>query len=112
MTQAYPTLTAMGIEDINAISRFRLRDADDRKELKIWFERETDSCRPASLKFDFPPVINREAAQTLNAAVEELELLLGRAGSRERLLLELSRFEQVMNDKMTELRQRMSRLAG
>ncbi|MDP5292057.1 DUF3461 family protein [Oceanimonas sp. CHS3-5] len=112
MSQAYPTLAAMGIENINAISRFRLRDADDHKELKVWFEHAADSCQPSSLKFRFPQVIDREVAKTLDAAIEELEQLLGRESSRERLLLELGRFEQVMNDKMNELRQRMSRLAG
>lgn len=112
MKQAYPTLAAMGIEDIDRISRFRLRDADTHKELKVWFERDADSCLPASLKFRFPQVINREVAQALDAAIDELERLLGRQSSRERLLQELARFEQVMNDKMSELRRRMSRLAG
>ncbi|WP_107851832.1 DUF3461 family protein [Oceanimonas marisflavi] len=112
MSQTYPTLTAMGIEDTDCISRFRLRDAEQHKELKIWFERDAGSCQPASLKFSFPLAIDREQARTLDAAIEELEQLLGRESSRERLLLELGRFEQVMNDKMTELRQRMSRLAG
>ncbi|WMC10988.1 DUF3461 family protein [Oceanimonas pelagia] len=112
MTQAYSTLAAMGIEDVGAISRFRLCDTDTHKELKIWFEREPDSCLPASLKFRFSRVISREEARTLDAAIAELEQLLGRESSRERLLLELSRFEQVMNDKMSELRRRMSRLAG
>ncbi|AEY02917.1 hypothetical protein GU3_15830 [Oceanimonas sp. GK1] len=112
MSQAYPTLAAMGIEDTGAISRFRLGESDTHKVLKIWFERGPDSCLPASLKFHFPRVINREVAQTLDSAIEELEQLLGRESSRERLLLELGRFERVMNDKMAELRRRMSRLAG
>ncbi|MGP7735339.1 DUF3461 family protein [Oceanimonas smirnovii] len=110
MTQNYSTLAAMGIEDLEQISRFRLCDGDAHKELKIWFERAPDSCLPDSLKFRFPKVINREVAHTLDNAIEELEQLLGKESSRERLLLELGRFEQVMNDKMNELRRRMSRL--
>ncbi|WP_445401239.1 DUF3461 family protein [Zobellella sp. An-6] len=106
----FSTLTAMGIEDLDQISRFQVRPRSDHDELKVCFERSSGSCRPASLKFRFPRSQNPEVRIALQQAVEELGQLLERRNTdpRAAILRSLEQFERVMEDKMTEIKRRLA----
>ncbi|WP_245879715.1 DUF3461 family protein [Zobellella endophytica] len=108
----FATLTAMGIEDVDQISRFRVTERGDHDELKVCFERPAGSCLPASLKFRFPRSQNPEVRIALQQAVDELGQLLDRRNTdpRAAILHNLEQFERVMEAKMAELRGRLAQL--
>ncbi|MGR7922642.1 DUF3461 family protein [Zobellella denitrificans] len=109
---AFTTLTAMGIEDLDQISRFQVTERDDHDELKVCFQRPAGSCLPASLKFRFPHGNNPEVQATLHRAMDELEQILGQrnADPRAAILHNLEQFERVMKAKMAEIKHRLATL--
>ncbi|OIN03796.1 DUF3461 family protein [Oceanisphaera psychrotolerans] len=106
------TLTAMGIDDIDAISRFTISRHHDHEVLKVYFERPADSCLPASLKFRFPCDNHSEVQATLQQVRAELEQILEQRQPDPRMAIvqNLEQLEQVMEDKMAELKRRLAEL--
>ena len=108
----HPTLTSMGISSFNQISHFTVDNDDDRSELKIYYQRPTDSPLPRTKKFEFDTA--QQAA--LQQAIAELDLLIDQQAeplrNREQLALELQQLEQVMHAKMGELRQQLDNWRG
>ncbi len=107
----FPTLTAMGIGDVHAIARFRVRHASTEDELKIYFHPAKEGCQPASLKFSF----SRQGDKAvLGQALSELNRLLGEtpaaADAKADIVANLANFEQVMQAKMEEIRRRLAAL--
>ncbi|WP_237333013.1 DUF3461 family protein [Zobellella iuensis] len=109
---AFTTLTAMGIEDVDQISRFKVTARGDHDELKVYFQRPADSCLPASLKFRFPHGNNPEVPAALHKATDELEQILGQGNTdpRAAILHGLEQFERVMEAKMAEIKRRLAKL--
>ena len=109
----FPTLTAMGIQDVREIDRFTLRHESAHDELKVYFKHDADSCRPASLKFRFS---HNDDGAAIDRAVSELGRLLGETSStadpKAAIIRNLDQFELVMNAKMAEIRQRLERISA
>ncbi|GAA3541486.1 DUF3461 family protein [Zobellella aerophila] len=109
----FPTLTAMGIQDVHEIERFTVRHESAHDELKVYFKHDADSCQPASLKFRFPHDDDRAA---MHKAVGELNRLLDEnpsaADPKTAIIRNLEQFELVMNAKMAEIRQRLELISA
>ncbi|MFP2768661.1 DUF3461 family protein [Oceanisphaera sp. KMM 10153] len=109
----FPILTAMGIRHGHEIERFTVRNGAAHDELKVYFNQDADSCRPASLKFRFS---HHDGGLAINKAVSELSRLLGESPSAEgpkvAIIRNLEQFELVMNAKMAEIRQRLERISA
>lgn len=105
----FPTLTAMGITDVDDIARFTVRHAAGEDELKVYFHPAKEGMQPASLKFGFSP--NDQAV--LGQAQSELNRLLGAASpadAKTEIVENLAHLEQVMHAKMEEIRRRLAAL--
>ncbi|WP_116474376.1 DUF3461 family protein [Zobellella maritima] len=109
----FPTLTAMGIQDVHEIERFIVRHESAHDELKVYFRHDADSCQPTSLKFRFS---HHDGGAAIDKAVSELNRLLGENPSAEdpkaAIIRNLDQFELVMNAKMAEIRQRLERISA
>ncbi|UTW11151.1 DUF3461 family protein [Marinobacterium rhizophilum] len=106
---SYPTLTAMGINTVESIARYTLKEGQTSDELKIYFHSAEGDTQPHSMKFSFqrPATGNSTAAAELLSALDELQQLTRQgqpAPTREQLLGELSQLEKVVGAKLEELR--------
>lgn len=105
----FPTLTAMGIANVDDIARFTVRHAEYEDELKVYFHPAKEGIQPASLKFGFSP--NDQAV--LGQALSELNRLLGAtppADAKTEIVENLANLELVMHAKMEEIRRRLAAL--
>ncbi len=105
----YPTLTALGIDRIDAIACCTLKGGQTRDELRIYFHAIEGSTRLHSMKFSFlrPGADGSQAAAKLLSALDELQHLTRQgqpAPTREQLLGELGQLEKVVSAKLEELR--------
>lgn len=118
----YPMLKSMGVTSIKDIEKFSLRLENGQDVLKINYRREKGSFLPKSKKFKFSrsskTVLTDSGRQTyqnidepslvvLNA-MEELESIVGKQkkikATKEDLIIELSHLENVMNNKVSEIK--------
>ena len=105
----FPTLTAMGITDVDDIARFTVRHAAGEDELKVYFHPAKEGIQPASLKFGFAA----DDQAVLGQAQSELNRLLGEtppADAKTEIVENLAHLEQVMHAKMEEIRRRLAAL--
>ena len=103
----FPTLTAMGITDVDDIARFTVRHASSEDELKVYFHPAKEGIQPASLKFGFSHQGDRVV---LGQALSELNRLLGETpavDAKTAIVENLASLEQVMHAKMEEIRRRL-----
>lgn len=105
----YPTLSAMGINTVDSIARYTLKEGQTSDELKVYFRPAEGNNQPQSMKFTFqrPASDPGTAAAELLSAVEELQQLTRQgqpAPTREQLLGELNHLEKVVSAKIEELR--------
>ncbi|WP_165840088.1 DUF3461 family protein [Motiliproteus coralliicola] len=105
----YPTLTAMGVEDHDQIDRYTLLPNGNKETvLKVYFSRPDESALPDSKKFVFRQA---EGEERLQQALVELNQLSRPPQSQQQTRLqlenELLQFEQVMQAKLSELRQQL-----
>nr|WP_067290000.1 DUF3461 family protein [Marinobacterium profundum] len=103
----YPTLSAMGITEVESIARYALKEGSHSDELKIYFHSTDGSSLPHSMKFDFPHAAKNTSAAELLGALGELQQLTRQgqpAATREQLLSELSHLEKVVSAKIAEMR--------
>lgn len=106
---SYPTLSAMGIAEIESIARYTLKPGSQSDELKIYFHNTLGNNQPHSMKFSFqrPATGTNATATELQRALEELQQLTRQgepAPTREQLLGELSQLEKVVSAKIEEMR--------
>lgn len=107
----FPTLAAMGIENVHAIARFKLCHAASEDELKIYFRPLQEGCQPDSLKFGFSHLGD---SSKLEQALSELNRLLAETQSetdaKTAIAENLASLERVMQAKMEEIRERLANL--
>lgn len=106
---SYPTLSAMGITEIESIARYTLKPGSQSDELKIYFHNTEGNNQPHSMKFNFqhPATGTHTTPTELQRALEELQQLTHQgqpAPTREQLLEELSQLEKVVSAKIDEMR--------
>lgn len=125
----YPALTEMGIARAGEISSYILRmEGKTTDVLKIYYQRTKGSFLPQSRKYKFgraPKTVRtdsgtgatelvHEISPFLNKAVAELDALLNtqRSATKEKdlLLAEVIELEQIMQDRLDEIRARIKRL--
>ncbi|MCV6610145.1 MAG: DUF3461 family protein [Amphritea sp.] len=120
----FPTLQAMGLNDINSISHYKLSQGANTEELKVYFKQQSEADLPDSSSFHFERNVvaadSEAQAQKLGgsdpvlvAAISELNSLsknLSKVDRRDALRRELDRLEQVMTAKIQELRENLDRI--
>lgn len=105
----YPTLSAMGVADHDQIERYTLLPTTNNETvLKVYFKRPAESALPDSKKFVFRPT---DDEKRLELALAELNALARPPQSQKQVCLELEnellQLEQVMQAKLSELRQQL-----
>jgi type VI protein secretion system component VasF len=110
----YPTLSAMGITEVESIARYALKQGSHSDKLKVYFHSTGDDSQPHSMKYDFQRLAatqssagSHTAATELLSALDELQQLTRQgqpAPTREQLLGELNHLEKVVSAKIAEMR--------
>jgi glutamine synthetase type III len=118
----YPTLIEMGVQSIDDIYKYSLRQEGNNDVLKIYFRRTKGSLLPKSKKFKFGRSVKthrvdsstdkyREVSEMsafLMKAVDELHKLVQHEHQvqdvKERLLNDIEHLEKVVMNKLKEMR--------
>ncbi|HEB96689.1 MAG TPA: DUF3461 family protein [Sedimenticola thiotaurini] len=124
----YETLKEMGVTDIDHIEKYTLRQEGDEDILKIYYRRKKGDIFSRSIKFRhgrstkvIPVNSGRgeykevsEISPTILKAVEELEQIVQHEESiqdfKKRILSDIDHLERVVQRKLDQLRQDVSRL--
>ena len=124
----YETLKEMGVTDIDHIDKYTLRQEGDEDILKIYYRRKKGDIFSRSIKFRhgrstkvIPVNSGRgeykevsEISPTILKAVEELEQIVQHEESiqdfKKRILSDIDHLERVVQRKLDQLRQDVSRL--
>lgn len=126
----FPALTEMGIARTGEISSYILRmEGETTDVLKIYYQRSKGSFLPQSRKYKFGRAANtvrtdsgtgatqlvHEISPFLRKAVAELDTLVkaqhDAATEKARLLADVDELQQIMQDRLDEIRARIKRLA-
>ncbi len=124
----YPTLDSMGVTSYKDIEKFTLRFENGFDVLKIYYRREKGSLLPKSKKFKFgratKTVLTDGGQQTYREvqdpslvvlrAVDELGEIVGKQHedklTREDLISEMEHLEKIMNNKLSEIKEKIAKL--
>ncbi|WP_207063556.1 DUF3461 family protein [Motiliproteus sp. SC1-56] len=124
----YPTLTEMGVESVDDIYKYSLRQEGEQDILKVYFKREKGSLLPKSKKFKFGRATRTvrvdsshdkyqdfsEMSPFLMKAVDELHELVQHEHEvkevKERLLDDIAHLEKVFANKIAEIRKDIQRI--
>ncbi|WP_421862343.1 DUF3461 family protein [Motiliproteus sp.] len=124
----YPTLTEMGIQSVEEIYKYSLRQEGDVDVLKVYFRREKGSLLPRSKKFKFGRSHKTvrvdsshdkyqeisEMSAFLMKAIDELHDLVQHEHEvqdiRERLHADIDHLEKVVNNKLAEIRRDIDKI--
>ncbi|MEH6823481.1 MAG: DUF3461 family protein [Motiliproteus sp.] len=100
----YPTLTEMGVQSVEDIVKYSLRQEGESDILKIYFRREKGSLLPKSKKFQFGrshKTVRVDSSQDKYHEITEMSAFLMRAVDE---LHELVKHEHEVQDIKTKLR--------
>jgi hypothetical protein len=124
----YPTLTEMGIQSIEEIYKYSLRQEGNNDVLKVYFRRDKGSLLPKSKKFKFGRAHKtvrvdsshdkyqeiEEMSSFLMKAIDELHNLVQHEHDvqtiKEKLNSDIDHLEKVFNAKLAEIRRDIDRL--
>ena len=124
----YPTLTEMGVQSIEDIYKYSLRQEGENDVLKIYFRREKGSLLPKSKKFKFGRSHKTvrvdsshdkyqeitEMSSFLMKAVDELHELVQHEHDvqniKERLHSDIDHLEKVIQSKLAEIRRDIEKI--
>lgn len=124
----YPTLESMGITSTDDIEKYTLRYENGLDVLKVYYRREKGSLLPKSKKFKFGRSTKtiladggqqtykqvKEPSLVVLRAVEELGQIVGKhdesKATKEDLVRELEHLEKVVNNKISELKEKIELL--
>ena len=125
---SYPTLTEMGIQTVDEIYKYSLRQEGDVDVLKVYFRREKGSLLPKSKKFKFGRSHKTvrvdsshdkyqeitEMSSFLMKAVDELHELVKHEHEvldiKERLHKDIDHLEKVVQSKLAEIRRDIEKI--